>query len=119
MAQPTYGTHRVKNPGLEERQQRLDAFVHEGGPPADRRLELLCEDHVGTYVLPFLCRWSSGDWESVETGERVEAVVIGMSARWGEANSKRKVLGRPLLDPFRTFKFCGVPPAFSQDKPFA
>jgi SAM-dependent methyltransferase len=35
---------------------------------ADRRLELLCEDHVGTYVLPFLCRWSSGDWESVEIG---------------------------------------------------
>jgi SAM-dependent methyltransferase len=35
---------------------------------ADRRLELLCEDHVGTYVLPFLCRWSSGDWKSVEIG---------------------------------------------------
>jgi SAM-dependent methyltransferase len=35
---------------------------------ADRRLELLCEDHVGTYVLPFPCRWSSGDWESVEIG---------------------------------------------------
>src|SRR6516165_9573579 len=24
-----------------------------------------------------------------------------------------------VVDPFRTFKFCGVPPAFSQDKPFA
>jgi hypothetical protein len=71
---------------MATRQQRLDAFVHEGEPPADRRLELLCEDHVGTYVLPFLCRWSSGDWESVETGERIEAVVIGMSARWRERN---------------------------------
>jgi hypothetical protein len=78
---------------MATRQQRLDAFVHEGEPPADRRLELLCEDHVGTYVLPFLCRLSSGDWESVETGERIEAVVIGMSARWGEANSSWKVLG--------------------------
>jgi len=23
----------------------------------DQPLELLCEDHVGTYVIPFLCRW--------------------------------------------------------------
>jgi hypothetical protein len=46
-----------------------------------RILELLCEDHVGTYVVPFLCRWRSGDWKNVETGERIEAVVIGWRAR--------------------------------------
>ncbi len=63
------------------RQQRMDAFIHEGEPPAERLLELLCEDHVGTYVVPFLCRWSSGDWKNVETGERIEAVVIGWRAR--------------------------------------
>jgi hypothetical protein len=41
---------------MATRQQRLDAFVHEGDPPADQPLELLCEDHVGTYVIPFPCR---------------------------------------------------------------
>ena len=60
------------------RQQRMDAFIHEGEPPAERLLELLCEDHVGTYVVPFLCRWSSGDWKNVETGERIEARAAAM-----------------------------------------
>jgi len=26
---------------MATRQQRMDAFIHEGGPPADRLLELL------------------------------------------------------------------------------
>jgi hypothetical protein len=63
------------------RQQRLDAFIHEGDPPADQALELLCEDHVGTYVIPFLCRSSGGAWHSVETGDRIEATVIGWRTR--------------------------------------
>jgi hypothetical protein len=66
---------------MATRQQRIDAFTHEGEPPADQPLELLCEDHVGTYVVPFPCRWSSGDWKNVETGERIEGVVIGWRAR--------------------------------------
>ena len=66
---------------MATRQQRMDAFIHEGEPPADRLLELLCENHVGTYVVPFPCRWRSGDWKNVETGERIEAVVIGWRAR--------------------------------------
>jgi hypothetical protein len=36
------------------RQARIDAF-HQGVPATDQSLELLCEDHVGTYVIPFLC----------------------------------------------------------------
>ena len=52
---------------MATRQQRLDQFAHEGDPPADQPLELLCEDHVGSYVIPFPCRWSSGTWESVAT----------------------------------------------------
>ena len=66
---------------MATRQQRLDAFVHEGEPPADGPVELLCEDHVGTYVVPFPCQWSSGDWKNVETGERIAAKVIGWRAR--------------------------------------
>jgi hypothetical protein len=63
------------------RQKRIDAFAHEGVPPADQPLELLCEDHVGTYVIPFLCRWNSGSWQSVDTSERIEATVIGWRVR--------------------------------------
>ena len=37
------------------RQERIDAFIHEGSPPAGQPLEILCEDHVGTYVISFLC----------------------------------------------------------------
>lgn len=62
---------------MATRQQRLDAFNHEGTPPAGRPFELLCQDHVGTYVIPFLCRWSDDGWKSAETNTRIEAVVIG------------------------------------------
>lgn len=62
---------------MATRQQRLDAFNHEGVPPADQSFELLCEDHVGTYVIPFLCRWSNGGWKSAETNTCIEAVVVG------------------------------------------
>jgi hypothetical protein len=62
--------------GMATRQQRIDAFVHDGEPPVDQPLQVLCEDHIGTYVVPFPCRWS-GDWKNAETGERIEAMVIG------------------------------------------
>jgi hypothetical protein len=42
------------------RQQRLAAFPGEGIPPEDIACQLLCEDHVGTYTLSFLCQWSNG-----------------------------------------------------------
>jgi hypothetical protein len=58
------------------RQQRLAAFPGEGDPPADVACQLLCEDHVGTYTLPYLCHWSDGAWRSVEKGEAVMAGVV-------------------------------------------
>jgi hypothetical protein len=69
------------NPEMATRQQRINAFIHEGKPPADQPLELLCEDHVGTYVIPFLCQLSNGAWRSVDTGSRIEATVIGWRVR--------------------------------------
>jgi len=66
---------------MATRQERIDAFIHEGEPPADQSLELLCEDHVGTYVIPFLCRWSSGVWQRVETSDPIEATVVGWRVR--------------------------------------
>ena len=59
------------------RQARIDDFTHEGTPPPGQGLELLCEDHVGTYVIPFLCRWNNGVWQSVASGRRIEATVVG------------------------------------------
>jgi len=66
---------------MATRQQRLDAFIHEGDPPADQPLELLCEDHVGTYVIPFPCRWTGDQWQSMGTAERVQVTVIGWRRR--------------------------------------
>jgi hypothetical protein len=66
---------------MATRQERIDAFVHEGVPPTDQPLEILCEDHVGTYVIPFLCRWNNGVWEGVDTSQRIEATVIGWRVR--------------------------------------
>ena len=48
---------------------------------AIRRPILLCEDHVGTYVIPFLCRLTDGVWHNADTGSRIEATVIGWRAR--------------------------------------
>ena len=46
-------------------------------PPIDQRLQILCEDHVGRYVIPFLCRWRDGIWENAITNRRIEATVVG------------------------------------------
>ena len=63
-------------------EERIDAFIHEGSPPADQPLEILCEDHVGTYVIPFLCQWTEGTWQNAKTRRRIEAAVIG----WRDQN---------------------------------
>jgi hypothetical protein len=62
---------------MATRQERIDAFDHEGSPPREEPLEVLCEDHVGTYVIPFLCQWSNGTWQNARTGRHIEATVIG------------------------------------------
>jgi hypothetical protein len=62
---------------MATRQERIDAFDHEGSPPQDQPLEILCEDHVGTYVIPFLCQWRDGVWQSLAANRRIEAKVVG------------------------------------------
>lgn len=37
------------------------------------------ENHVGTYVIPFLGQWIEGTWQNAKTRRRIEAAVIG----WG------------------------------------
>jgi hypothetical protein len=37
----------------------------------------LCEDHNGTYLLPFLCQWRDDGWHDAKTGRLIEATVVG------------------------------------------
>ena len=66
---------------MASRQERIDAYTHNGTPPTDHPQELLCEDHVGTYVIPFPCQWRDGNWQSVKTNDRIEATVVGWRNR--------------------------------------
>jgi hypothetical protein len=59
------------------RQRRIADFDSDGEPPAGYRMELLCEDQNGTYVLPFPCLWVDGAWRSTRSDHQIEAKVIG------------------------------------------
>ena len=67
----------VEGRGMVTRQQRLNDFESDGQPPAGELMELLCEDHNGTYVLPFPCRWVDGAWRSIRSDHQIDANVIG------------------------------------------
>ena len=41
---------------MATRDYRLAEFS-QGVPPAGRQLQVLCEDHNGTYLLPFKCEY--------------------------------------------------------------
>jgi hypothetical protein len=68
------------------RSERLNKFVTDRDPTLGTSVELLCEDHVGTYVLPFLCHWTDGCWRNTETKEAIEARVLG----WRESHGTRQ-----------------------------
>lgn len=62
---------------MATREARLSEFSSEGEPPSEQPLQVLCEDHCGTYMLPYPCRWSAGAWWNVNSGEQIEGAVIG------------------------------------------
>ena len=69
---------------MVRRVNRLSQFVSDQLPSAGTKVQLLCEDHVGTYVLPFLCRWTeSCGWTIAKTQEPLKAEVLG----WREPQS--------------------------------
>jgi hypothetical protein len=70
---------------MATRQHRLSEF-NGGPPPADRPLQLLCEDHNGPYVLPYPCQWHDEAWRNCASSEAIEANVVG----WREAPDLRK-----------------------------
>ncbi|MBR0697653.1 hypothetical protein [Bradyrhizobium lablabi] len=62
---------------MATREKRLAQFDGNGAPSPDQCVEVLCEDHSGTYQLPFACRFIDGRWRNETTGGAVEANVIG------------------------------------------
>ena len=62
---------------MATREKRLAQFDGNGEPPPGQPVEVLCEDHSGTYQLPFACRYIDGRWRNHESGSTVEATVIG------------------------------------------
>jgi len=66
---------------MATREYRLAEFNGQGEPPTGQPFELLCEDHNGTYVIPFPCHWIDGAWRSIKSGERIEATVVGWRTR--------------------------------------
>jgi hypothetical protein len=61
---------------MATRQRRLNEF-EQGVPPSSRPLELLCEDHNGTYLLPYTCHWIDGAWCNSVTRNIIEGKVVG------------------------------------------
>ncbi len=62
---------------MPTRAARLDEFITDAVPEAGTLVELLCEDHVGTYLLPFLCRSIPEGFRNEQTGELVTGSVVG------------------------------------------
>ena len=56
---------------------RLAQFIVDRPPPPDLAVEILCQDHVGTYTPRFPCRWTGEGWINGRTGEPVLATVLG------------------------------------------
>jgi hypothetical protein len=66
---------------MATREERLAQFETVKPPETDLPAELLCEDHNGTYLLPFSCRFDAGKWFNIDSGELVEAQVVGWRVR--------------------------------------
>jgi hypothetical protein len=62
---------------MATREKRLAQFNSEGEPPPNEPVQVLCEDHSGTYQLPFSCRFTDGAWRNHESGGTLEATVVG------------------------------------------
>jgi hypothetical protein len=88
---------------LTDRCTRLAQFNTDNLPSEGAAVQLLCEDHVGTYTLPFLCRRTENGWVDAETSSPIDAEVLG----WREPPAT-PTAGRPVwahrLSTLRTFR---------------
>lgn len=66
---------------MATREKRLAEFDGRGYPPPNEAVEVLCEDHSGTYLLPFACLHADDQWRNADTGDLVQARIIGWRLR--------------------------------------
>lgn len=71
---------------------RLAEFTTNDEPQSGCEVELLCEDHVGTYVLPFPCRRGESGWINACTGEELRIEILG----WRKWNGRRSIRPRKV-----------------------
>jgi hypothetical protein len=64
------------------RSARIEQFNVDEQAPEGALCALLCEDHHGTYMIPFQCRRSDGVRQNARTDQEIDADVIG----WREWN---------------------------------
>jgi hypothetical protein len=69
--------------------ERLSGFSTEAALD-DTPLELLCEDHRGTYVLPYPCIRSGAVWRNATTADRILADVIGWRPHQTHAEKQKE-----------------------------
>ena len=75
---------------MATREERLAQFEVVKAPEPDVTVQVLCEDHSGTYLLPFHCSFAAGKWRNAVSGELIEAQVVGWRepsaglSRWAE-----------------------------------
>ena len=61
---------------MATREERLGEFS-QSEPPNKKAVQLLCEDHCGAYVIPFLCERRNGEWYKIGNSAPVGATVVG------------------------------------------
>ncbi len=76
------------------RAERIAEFISDRAPDDGLRVQLLCEDHVGTYTLPFLCLWTGSGWANAATMTAVDADVLGWRLPESPAWSPRRGIRR-------------------------
>jgi hypothetical protein len=74
------------------RTARLEGFRTGEYPGSGLQVQVLAEDHVGTYVLPFPCERIGAEWRNGTTGEAVQARIIG----WREFRTGRQGRMNPI-----------------------
>jgi hypothetical protein len=75
-------SNRCQN--LTSLSDRIAEFIVDRLPDEGSPVELLCVDHIGTYVVPYPCRRVEDAWRNVETNEVIEADVAGWRQRRGQ-----------------------------------
>ena len=62
---------------MVNRSTRISQFETDREPDPSAAVQLLCQDHIGTYTLPFLCSRVAGTWRSTDTNETLDIEVLG------------------------------------------